>query len=93
MFERLLEDFEKHFTDETPVEIDEKAPPGMEPWIKKNKQKFVQRYGEDKGLEVLYATAWKRHNAKEDAVGAGGRQATMKDKPENYLKGQKFVGG
>lgn len=28
-----------------------------------------------------------------DEVGAGGKQATMKDDPDDYLKGQKLVGG
>ena len=37
----------------------EKAPPGMEPWIKANKERFVKQYGEKKGLGVVYATAWK----------------------------------
>jgi hypothetical protein len=37
----------------------EKAPPGMEPWVKANKERFVQQYGQKKGLRVVYATAWK----------------------------------
>ena len=37
----------------------EKAPPGMEPWVKANKARFVKQYGEKKGLGVVYATAWK----------------------------------
>jgi hypothetical protein len=37
----------------------EKAPPGMEPWVKANKERFVQQYGQKKGLGVVYATAWK----------------------------------
>lgn len=37
----------------------EKAPPGMEPWVKANKERFVKQYGEKKGLGVVYATAWK----------------------------------
>lgn len=40
--------------------LNEKAPPGKkaEEWIKKNKQKFKDEYGED-WEQVLYATAWK----------------------------------
>jgi len=40
----------------------EEAPPGMEGWIKKRKPEFKKRYG-DRWEEVLYATAWKQHNA------------------------------
>ena len=39
--------------------ITEKAPPGMEQWVKHNKAKFKKEYGDKKGEEVLYATAWK----------------------------------
>jgi hypothetical protein len=48
--------------DESEEELNEKAPPGMEKWVKANKKKFKKEYGADKGEEVLYATAWKRHN-------------------------------
>lgn len=46
-------------------ELDEKAAPGQEEWIKKNKKHFIDQYGKKKGLEVLYATAWKRSKADE----------------------------
>lgn len=39
--------------------LTEKAPPGMEPWVKANKERFVRQYGKTKGIGVLYATAWK----------------------------------
>jgi hypothetical protein len=39
--------------------LSEKAPPGMEPWVKANKERFVKQYGKKKGLGVVYATAWK----------------------------------
>lgn len=42
-------------------ELVESAPPGMEQWIKDRKPEFKKRYG-DRWQEVLYATAWKRHN-------------------------------
>ena len=38
--------------------LTEKAPPGMEPWVKANKERFVRQYGKKKGIGVLYATAW-----------------------------------
>ena len=44
-------------------EINESSAPGQEDWIKSNKEKFIKQYGKDKGLEVLYATAWKRSKA------------------------------
>jgi len=42
----------------------EKAPPDpeIENWIKKNKRRFIEEYGKDKGIEVLYSTAWKKYN-------------------------------
>ena len=46
---------------ESTGELDEKAPPGMEQWIKDRKPEFKKRYG-DKWQQVLYATAWKRKN-------------------------------
>ena len=42
----------------------ESAPSDQEDWIKSNKQKFIKQYGKEKGLSVLYSTAWKRHNEK-----------------------------
>jgi hypothetical protein len=51
---------ETDMADET--ELTEKAPPGMEKWVKANKSKFKKEYGPEKGEEVLYATAWKHHN-------------------------------
>jgi len=46
-------------------ELQEKAAPGQEDWIKSNKERFVKQYGKKKGLEVLYATAWKRSKKNE----------------------------
>jgi hypothetical protein len=42
-------------------ELEEKAPPGMEQWIKDRKADFKERYGKD-WQRVLYATAWKQKN-------------------------------
>lgn len=41
--------------------MEEDAPPGMEDWIKSNKERFKQQYGDD-WEEILYATAWKMKN-------------------------------
>lgn len=49
------------------MKITEVAPPGQEDWIKKNKERFVKQYGKKKGIEVLYATAWKRSKTDEAA--------------------------
>jgi hypothetical protein len=44
--------------------ICESAPSDQEAWVKKHKKAFIDQYGKDRGLEVLYATAWTRHNKK-----------------------------
>lgn len=46
--------------------LSEEAPPDpkIEKWIKDNKQRFKDEYGEKKGKEVLYAKAWKMYNEK-----------------------------
>ncbi len=46
-------------------QLEEKAAPGQEDWIKSNKARFIKQYGKEKGLEVLYATAWKRSKKNE----------------------------
>lgn len=48
-------------------ELKEKAAPGQEDWIKSNKEKFIKQYGKKKGLEVLYATSWKRSKKKDES--------------------------
>ena len=45
-------------------DMSESAAPGQEAWIKTNKAKFKKEYGDKKGEEVLYATAWKRSKAR-----------------------------
>lgn len=50
--------------------VDEAAPTDQEAWIKKNKKHFIDQYGKKKGTEVLYATAWKRHNKVNESFGA-----------------------
>jgi len=47
----------------------ETAPPDQEDWVKKNKSRFKKEYGDKKGEEVLYATAWKNHNKKKTNEG------------------------
>ena len=46
--------------------LNEEAPPDpdIEAWIKKNKQRFKDQYGEKKGTEILYATAWQMYKKK-----------------------------
>jgi hypothetical protein len=44
--------------------VQEVTPPGMESWVKANKSKFIKQYGQDKGLNILYSTAWDMHNKK-----------------------------
>jgi len=48
-------------------ELKEKAAPGQEDWIKSNKEKFIKQYGKKKGMEVLYATSWKRSKKKDES--------------------------
>jgi hypothetical protein len=48
--------------------LDEAAAPGQEDWIKSNKEKFIKQYGKKKGMEVLYATAWKRSKKKDESA-------------------------
>ena len=48
--------------------VDEVTAPGQEDWVKKNKKHFIDQYGKEKGLEVLYATAWKRHHAANESA-------------------------
>lgn len=57
--------FKYHMDD--PAVILEEAPPDkeLEQWIKDNKAKFKEKYGE-KGEGILYATAWKRYNSKKE---------------------------
>lgn len=49
------------------TEIIEAAPPGMEDWIMDRKESFKKQYG-DRWEEVLYATAWKEYNKKNEDV-------------------------
>ena len=60
--------------------LNEVAPPNpkIEKWIKSNKERFVKEYGKEKGMQVLYAKAWKMHGQSEsgpatntDYVGPG----------------------
>jgi hypothetical protein len=80
------------------VPLNEKAPPGMEDWVKGRKEDFKERYG-DRWEEVLYRTAWKMYNKKEEAEqideikGMGPNRKTKFEKSfvspkaaENHLK-------
>lgn len=44
--------------------LSEATAPGMEDWVISNKKKFTDEYGKEKGLKILYATAWKLHDKK-----------------------------
>jgi hypothetical protein len=50
--------------------LDEVAPPNpkIEKWIKANKERFVKEYGKEKGIQVLYAKAWKMHGQSESGA-------------------------
>jgi len=48
--------------------LDEKAAPGQEDWVKSNKERFIKQYGKKKGLEVLYATSWKRSKSVKESA-------------------------
>lgn len=52
----------RSFIDKMDEIVNEVAPTDQEAWVKKNKSKFKKEYGDKKGEEVLYATAWKKHN-------------------------------
>jgi len=49
--------------------LNEKAPPGMEPFVRSIKPKMIKQYGEKRGLAIAYATAWKAKNEALDPVG------------------------
>lgn len=83
--------------------VDEEAPEGWEGTVKAMKKHkeidnpyALAHYMKNKGYK-----SHKKEEVEEDdddscsgqEVGACGRQATMKDPPENYLGGQKLVGG
>ena len=48
--------------------LTEKAPPDpkIEKWIKDNKKRFIDEYGKEKGIEILYAKAWKMHKENDE---------------------------
>lgn len=68
--------------------MNEVSAPGKEAWIKANKQRFIDRYGKEKGLRVLYAKAWKDvKEARENEWAANRALAGQSSKPEkgHYL--------
>ena len=83
-------------------DLDESAAPGQEAWIKKNKERFVKQYGKKKGMEVLYATAWKRSKnedahdvavSEEDPVFEGDDYWDFKDLKDKPTSGTRKVSG
>lgn len=70
--------------------MNEKAPPDkeIEKWIKDNKKKFIEEYGEEKGKNILYATAWDMYNQKqknESTIGANDILYAFLDKKNNIM--------
>lgn len=45
-------------TEDDSEELTEVSAPGQESWIRKNKARFTQEYGKEKGLRVLFGKAW-----------------------------------
>ncbi len=71
---------EEVYIDEQP--INEVSAPGKEAWIKANKARFIERYGKEKGLRVLYAKAWKDvKEARENEWTANQQLAGTSNKP------------
>lgn len=73
-------------------QLTEKSAPGQEAWIKANKQRFMKEYGKKKGLEVLYATAYKRANKKDESVNEGAIDNLI-DKTSHRLDPQNIMAG
>lgn len=71
-------------------EMDESAPPGMEDWIKSNKQRFKDQYGDD-WEEILYATAWKMKNNESAEEGAMESLANEMEEDMLVSKEQRIV--
>lgn len=57
-----------HVMESTEDRITEAAAPGTENWVKANKQRFIDQYGNKKGTKILYATSWKIHESKLDEM-------------------------
>ncbi|MFW6219308.1 MAG: hypothetical protein ACOC33_00440 [bacterium] len=78
--------------------LTEKAPPGMEDFIKDAKPSFKKQYGDD-WKEVLYSTAWERYNKKNESVNEDKKPATElerdrihSDNKNNFKKDLKNYG-
>jgi hypothetical protein len=39
--------------------LNEKAPPGMEPFVRAIKPNMIKQYGEKRGVPIAYGMAWK----------------------------------
>ncbi len=45
--------------------VEESPPdPEIEKWIIANKERFIDQYGKEEGIKILYAKAWKMYNSK-----------------------------
>lgn len=49
--------------------LNEVTAPGKEDWVRANKARFIDKYGKEKGLKILYAKAWK--DSKNESVSEG----------------------
>lgn len=47
--------------------VSESSGNGLNEWINANKDKFVNRYGKEKGMSMLYGRAWLKHGLVSDA--------------------------
>jgi hypothetical protein len=66
-------------------ELLEKAPPGMEGWIKSVKKSFMDQYGDD-WEEALYSTAWKKYNEGKTQSVNENEEAKCPKMPSNVKK-------
>lgn len=51
---------EKFYVNEKET-LEEKAPPGMEDFVRKIKPEMMKQYGSKRGLAIAYAVAWKKY--------------------------------
>lgn len=69
-FREFLQQESAPMTDAGQPIVQEVTPPGMEAWVKDNKAKFIKQYGPDRGLSVLYSTAWDLHHKQQAEAGS-----------------------
>jgi len=74
------------------LNLSEAAPPdkSIETWIKKNKKRFTDRYGEDEGVSILYGRAWDMYNSRKEKSESLSEE-TIRVKFANPSKAKLFV--